>query len=160
LTVIHEERASWACREWLQVLETASREVLQTMVHTEEVPLGAKASEAAEFTAMIGLAGQIRGVLTVRCGRETATLIAALMLDLDPEQAAGHAWDALGEVANMIAGNFKNKLHGGSDACMLSIPTVITGGDYMLRSPADTLPLDLWFSFRGQPLSVMLEVQR
>jgi len=160
LTTIPEEQSPSAGREWLQVLETASREVFQTMVHTGEVPLGAKASEAAEFTAMIGLAGQIRGVLTVRCSRETATLIAALMLDLNPEQAAGHAWDALGEVANMIAGNFKNKLHGGSDACMLSIPTVITGGAYMLRSPADTLPLDLWFSFRGQPLSVMLEVQR
>jgi chemotaxis protein CheX len=83
---------------------------------------------------MVGLAGVICGVLSVRCSQQSASLAATLMLDLPPEKAAENAWDALGEVANMVAGNFKNKL-GISDKCMLSVPTVITGADYNFRSP-------------------------
>jgi len=36
------------------------------------------------------------------------------------------------EIGN--TGNFKNKIDGLSDGCMLSLPTVITGSDYTLHS--------------------------
>jgi chemotaxis protein CheX len=81
------------------------------------------------------------------------------MLDLAPQKAGEHACDALGEVANMIAGNFKNKLNGTSDKCMLSVPTVITGADYTFRSLAVANSVTLWFAFQGLPLSVTLELQ-
>ena len=53
--------------------------------------------------------------------------------------------DAIGEVANMIAGSFKNKLTGLAHGCMLSSPTVITGSDYAYRAPTDfdVLEVDL-----------------
>ena len=43
-------------------------------------------------------------------------------------------WDALGEICNMVAGNFKNKVSGLGNGCMLSVPTVITGRDYHCHS--------------------------
>ncbi|PYV63634.1 MAG: hypothetical protein DMG95_06405 [Acidobacteria bacterium] len=116
------------------LLDVASKEVFRMMVGCELQPAAEAHCKAAEFTAMVGLAGELCGVLSVRCSQSSASQVAALMLDLAPETAAEHAWDALGELANMIAGNFKNKLNGASDRCMLSIPTVITGADYTFRS--------------------------
>ena len=114
--------------------------------------------KGSEFTAMLGLAGDLCGLLSLRCRQESATLVASSMLDLAPENAAEHACDAIGEVANMIAGNFKNKLSGTARKCLLSVPTVITGADYSFRSLVDTNPLDLWFTYRGMPLEISLEI--
>jgi hypothetical protein len=58
----------------------------------------------------------------------------------------------------MIAGNFKNKLTGMADHCMLSVPTVITGGDYAFHSLADAGSLEVMFLFEGSALSVALEI--
>lgn len=85
--------------------------------------------------------------------------MASKMLGIDIKQAEEHMWDAFGEVANMIAGNFKNKLVGVGDRCMLSVPTVITGADYSFHSPADATPLEVTFRFEGEPIAVALEVQ-
>ena len=63
--------------------------------------------------------------------------MASKMLGVDAENAGQEMWDAVGEVCNMVAGNFKNKITGLGDGCMLSVPTVITGGDYNLHSLAD-----------------------
>ena len=46
-------------------------------------------------------------------------------LERDPKNSA-----TLGELRNMIAGNFKLKVTSLADHCMLSVPTVITGDDY------------------------------
>jgi chemotaxis protein CheX len=107
---------------------------------------------------MVGLAGHLCGLLSVCCRQESATLIASAMLDLAPNNVADHACDAIGEVANMIAGNFKNKLDGRFRKCMLSVPTVISSADYNFRSLTDAGPLDLWFTFHGLPLEVTLEI--
>jgi chemotaxis protein CheX len=145
--------------ELLPLLEVASHEVFRLMVGAELQRGSQTQGKGSEFTAMVGLAGELCGVLSVRCGKESANLVAALMLGLAPEKAAEHAWDALGEVANMIAGNFKNKLNGTSDKCMLSVPTVITGADYTFRSLAVANPMALWFTFQDMPLAITLEVQ-
>ena len=145
-------------QEWTPLLETATREVFQMMLGTNLAKSEPEGWKGTEFTAMVGLAGQLCGLLSVHCSQGSANLAAALMLDLPPDKAAENAWDALGEVANMIAGNFKNKIDGVSDKCMLSVPTVITGANYSLRSLSDTIPLELWFIFEGMPLAVTLEI--
>jgi chemotaxis protein CheX len=129
------------------------------MVGCELEPASEASWKGAEFTAMVGLAGELCGVVSVRCSHSSASQVAALMLDLSPGKAAEHAWDALGELANMIAGNFKNKLNGVSDRCMLSIPTVITGADYTFRSLAVANTVTLWFAFQDMPLSITLDLQ-
>src|SRR5437763_16814076 len=89
-------------------------------------------------TAMVGLAGQLCGVITVRCHETTAVLMASKMLGLPIEKVGQDFPDALGEVCNMVAGNFKNKIGGLSDKCMLSPPSVITGSNYSLHSMANS----------------------
>jgi chemotaxis protein CheX len=94
----------------------------------------------------------------LRCSAQSATLMASKMLGVDIKDADEHMWDALGEVCNMIAGNFKNKLTGMADRCMLSVPTVITGADYSFHALADATPLEVTFAFEGLPIAVALEV--
>ena len=68
--------------------------------------------EAGEFTAVIGLAGPITGVFAIRCNEKTAIGIARGMLGVDECEARSELWDALGEVCNMVIGNFKAKTGG------------------------------------------------
>jgi chemotaxis protein CheX len=85
-------------------------------------------------TAMVGLAGQLCGVLNIHCNSHAAALMASKMLHVPFDQVGEGMSDALGEICNMVAGNFKNKVPGLGDGCMLSPPTVITGSDYDLHS--------------------------
>jgi chemotaxis protein CheX len=107
---------------------------------------------------MVGLAGQLCGLLTLRCNASSAVLMASKMLGMDIKETDQQIWDAVGEIANMIAGNFKNKLTGMGDRCVLSVPTVITGSDYSFHSMADTGPLEVTLLFEGAPLTVAVEV--
>jgi chemotaxis protein CheX len=144
--------------EWLPFLELACQEVFEIMLGCKLEARKPEDDLPPEFTAMVGLAGQLCGVLTLRCNAQSATLMASKMLGVDLKQADEHMWDALGEVCNMIAGNFKNKLTGMADRCMLSVPTVITGADYSFHALADASPLEVTFAFEGLPISVALEI--
>lgn len=145
--------------EWLPVLETATHEVFQTMLGTQLEPGQREKVEGIGFMAMVGLAGSLCGVLSIRCCPQSAAEVAACLLGGAPRaHAEEQSWDALGELANMIAGNFKNKIDGLSAACMLSVPTVITGADYQTHSLADSRPLELWFKFRGRAMEIALEI--
>ena len=111
-----------------------------------------------ELTAMVGLAGSACGILTVCCSNRTAASIADHMLGPENARSEDHIWDALGELCNMIAGNFKNKLSGVDGSCMLSVPTVITGGEYSFHSLADGGCLECTMLFEGAPIVIRLEL--
>lgn len=147
-----------AAGKWLPLLELSAHEVFEIVLRSKLEPGKQGQIGGVEFTAMVGLAGLVTGILTVRCGHKSATQVASAMLGMPPLEAGEHAWDALGELANMIAGNFKNKIDGMSDRCLLSVPTVITGADYSFKSMTDSTPIELWFRFSGEPLHVSLEV--
>ncbi|MFY9561134.1 MAG: chemotaxis protein CheX [Terriglobales bacterium] len=144
---------------WLPILELAVQEVFEIMVGCRLQPAAKSEHPAnAEFTAMIGLAGALCGVLTFRCGSQAAGQIAARMLGTEIASSEGQVWDALGEICNMIAGNFKNKLAGMDGHCMLSVPTVVTGGQYSFHSLADGDSLETILLFEGLPVVVRLEL--
>ncbi len=144
--------------KWPALLEHSAHEVFEIMLGTKLEPGSPEPVTGIEFTAMVGLAGIVCGVMSIRCCHESATHVAPAMLGLPPKDAGEHAWDAMGELANMVAGNFKNKIDGMSDKCLLSVPTVITGADYSFKSLADSTPIEIWFRFHGAPLHIALEV--
>lgn len=143
---------------WRPFLELAAREVFEIMLGCKLEPRTDNSDPAFEFTAMVGLAGQLCGLMTLRCGTKSAAMMASKMLGIEIKQADQQMWDAIGEIANMVAGNFKNKLTGMGDGCMLSVPTVITGTDYSCRSMTDSAPLEVCFLFEGSPLLISLEL--
>jgi chemotaxis protein CheX len=100
----------------------------------------------------------MRGVLTMRCAAKSATLMASKMLDMEPAEDSHDVLDALGEICNMVAGNFKNKVAGMGDGCMLSVPTVITGNSYSLHSLADSGALEVRLLFESEPIAITLQI--
>jgi Chemotaxis phosphatase CheX len=52
--------------------------------------------------------------------------MASRMLGVQPGEIGREGCDAFGEICNMIAGNFKNKISGLGNGCMLSVPTIIS----------------------------------
>jgi chemotaxis protein CheX len=145
---------------WTPLLELSAREVFDMMLATrlESMAESSAKTSGGEFTALVGLAGSLCGVLSIRCNSQAARIMASKMLGMPPEEVDNDSWDALGEIANMIAGNFKGKLSGVGNHCMLSVPTIITGSDYETRSLRGGNMIEVIFDFDKKPLWVTLEL--
>jgi chemotaxis protein CheX len=145
---------------WRAVLGEAAKEVFLLMVGEElSIPEEANPPIFSEVAGMVGLAGELCGVLTIRCSKVSAGKIACQMLGVAEAEAAAQAIDAVGEICNMVAGNFKAKVAGLEDKCMLSVPTVISGDSYELHSLASGERIELPLLFKGEPVWISLEVQ-
>lgn len=146
---------------WPSALYEAAAQVFEMMVGEPVSRLESGApDEANDTTAMVGLAGSLCGVLSIRCSTSSAAGIASKMLG-EPEQSIAcveQQLDALGEICNMVAGNFKARVEGLQEKCMLSVPTVITGQDYCLHSLADNAGIEVALLFQGKTIILRLEV--
>jgi chemotaxis protein CheX len=139
------------------VLELAITEVFDLMVGTKLEARSEDSPADLDITAMIGLAGSLCGVISMRCSSAAGRLIAAKMLSVPVSEADASMRDAMAEIVNMVAGNFKSKLSG-SNHCMISIPTVITGADYQLRSLDVGEIVRLVVAFEQYPIQVSMEL--
>lgn len=146
-------------QEWLPILTLAAQEVFEIMIGS---PLGtapqSDAPRGETFTAMVGLAGSVRGVVTFSCGAQSAQQIAIRMLGSEVACTEGHVCDAIGEICNMVAGNFKNKLIGFDKPCLLSVPAVVTGRAYRFHSLAGGESLQTVLTLNGEPLVIRLDI--
>ena len=143
---------------WIPLLETATREVFELMLGCHLTMLTAEQETNMNVTAMVGLAGQLCGVLSVRCDGKAAALMTSKMLGVPLDKVGSEVADALGEVCNMVAGNFKNKIAGLAEGCMLSPPTIITGSDYNLQSLADSPAVEVRMLFESMPITISLQI--
>jgi len=142
---------------WIPLLDTAAREVFELMLGSQLTAWASAEELNLDVTSMVGLAGQLCGVLSVRCDGEAAALMTSKMLGLPLDKVGPEVADAVGEVCNMVAGNFKNKIAGLGDGCMLSVPTVITGTEYNLHSMVSD-EIRTVVLFEGEPVVLCLEV--
>ena len=148
---------------WKLLLIMSTREVFQSMMQTRIAPVFEPSRTLnLEWTAMVGLAGELRGVLMMSCDELSATRVASKMLEMPVQGPNQETSDALGEVCNMIAGNFKHKVSGLSARCALSPPTVVTGKDYRVhrKEAGASESLFVTFTFIGAPIYVSLELQK
>jgi chemotaxis protein CheX len=143
---------------WSSVLEVAVREVFELMLGCRLTACEGTAEEPLDITAMVGLAGQLCGVMSLQCSAKSSAIMASKMLGVEPDQIGPEVCDAFGEICNMVAGNFKNKIAGLGEGCLLSVPTVITGNDYSLHSVTDSPVLDIRLQFESGPLVIKLQM--
>ena len=139
-------------------LETAMREVFEIMLSVQlDSMLDMDPPRVPDLTALVGIAGQVQGILSIRCEKVTACRMAAKMLGSETVELDDSAQDAIGEICNMVAGSFKSKLAKAGE-CMLSVPTIITGTDYQLRLSADCTRTEMCLGFEGNPVWVTLDM--
>jgi chemotaxis protein CheX len=144
--------------DWLPVLELSIQEVFEIMLRCQVTPAAqSEHRPKGEFTAIVGLAGALCGVLTICCDAKTASQIAKAMLG-DAAESEDQVADALGEICNMVTGNFKNKLAGTDERCMLSVPSIVTGAEYKFRSLADGYSMETIVLFEESPIVVRLQL--
>lgn len=144
---------------WPPLLECSAKEVFQMMVQTDltAIPGEATGEPAGDTTAMVGMAGALCGVMSIRCTSRTAESIAGRMLGSTGTVQPSDIADAIAEICNMVAGNFKSKISMLGDQCMLSVPTVIRGDDYEMVSLADGEHIALSLAYDESPIWICLE---
>ena len=143
---------------WIPLIEVAAREVFELMLGCQLAVPATAEQTLLDVTSMVGLAGQLSGVFSVRCSGKAAALITSRMLGAKLDEVGPEVLDAIGEVCNMVAGNFKHKIAVMGEGCMLSPPTVVTGSAYNLHSLTDAPALEVKLLFEGLPLVISLQI--
>lgn len=100
---------------------------------TEEDPFRLATVHARTYAGVVQIGGAWDGAVAVQCGERLVRRAARSMFGLtDGDLSAVEMQDALGELANMVGGNFKSLL---PEPCFLSLPVTIEGDDFRLRLP-------------------------
>jgi chemotaxis protein CheX len=111
-------------------------EVFETMVArplVPGIPAVAAARPPASVVATVGFAGSASGLVSF-CGSRAAGLeITAALLGLSVDAVAGDLPDAIGEVANMVAGSFRTKMSHSADRWAITMPVVTIGEDFLQK---------------------------
>jgi chemotaxis protein CheX len=88
-------------------------------------------------TACILISGDWEGAVMLQSRTGAARAFVAKMFESAPDDLTPDDFDdGLGELANLVGGNFKNQIGG---VCALSLPTVVHGRDHVLRVPQSRL---------------------
>lgn len=140
------------------------RDVFVTMVGVEDLDhLPLQIDVTTHFkeclTAMVGLAGTYNGLVSVHLPWPLAIRFTSLMLGMEVSEIDADVNDAMGEVANMIAGSFKQHLSKGGSDIHLSTPSVVNGSDYMVSSGSSIENITLKFASNEDWFIVSLSIE-
>ncbi len=115
-------------------ISEATKDVFSTMImmHIEghSPQFGRGEGIASNISSMLGLGGDIRGMLAVHCSEEAATGITSSFLGMEVSEIDEDVKDAVGEIANMVAGNLKVYFANQDIDIQLAIPTSVIGNSY------------------------------
>ncbi|MEA3363396.1 MAG: chemotaxis protein CheX [Thermodesulfobacteriota bacterium] len=120
-----------------KIVET-TEEIFNTMIFMEvsaEAPLEqGKQALGCHVSAMIGLSGGFSAMLGIHCPETVGLAISGAMLGMEIEEIDADVKDALGEIANMVAGGLKERFSAEDIDLELAIPTAISGKSYTIAS--------------------------
>ena len=141
--------------EFSKKIVDTTEEIFSTMIFMEispEAPL--EQSEQAlgcHVSAMIGLTGGFSAMLGIHCPEAVGLAISGAMLGMELEEVDADVKDALGEIANMVAGGLKEKFTAEDIDLELAIPTAISGKSYTIFSSTKSNRVIIPFSIdQGQ----------
>ncbi|HUJ22431.1 MAG TPA: chemotaxis protein CheX [Bryobacteraceae bacterium] len=123
----------------IEAIRTSTEEVFSTMLGMQvaaQAPYRqpSKPGPADGVVALIGLAGKWVGNGSICCAPELACKISSGMLMSEFPSVNQEVLDAIGEVTNMVIGNFKLLVESCFGVLGLSIPMVIFGHNFTARS--------------------------
>ncbi len=120
---------------------SCTNEVFSTMIPMEIKPGESFYQEeemiSTDVISLVTFAGEYSGIVAIFCTKGFALNVTSNMLGIEATSIDQDAKDAMGEVANMIAGNVKNKVCETYGAMHLSVPIVIAGDDLSICSTTD-----------------------
>jgi chemotaxis protein CheX len=141
------------------------QDVFTTMVGVEDllhVPLQVdpKTHFSECITAMVGFAGLYNGLVSLHVPQKLALSFTSSMIGMEVTELNEDVNDALGEIANMIAGSFKHHLSKDGHEVRLSTPSVVTGKEYVISSGSIANTLTLLFDSKEEwfMISIVIEM--
>ena len=90
---------------------------------------------AAEIVGTVAFAGSWTGYVAVVTSHSAARRITSSLLGADGDEAEAQTRDAMGEVANMIAGGLRTRMAKPGDAWTTTVPLVASGRAVTLEHP-------------------------
>lgn len=137
--------------EFTQKISATTEEIFSTMIFLEltsgEPIVQGKEDLGCHVSAMIGLSGDFSAMLAIHCPAQVGMAIGGAMLGVDLEEVDEDTRDALGEIANMLAGGLKEAFAAENTSLCLAIPTTISGNSYKISAPSGSnrvlIPFDI-----------------
>ena len=105
-----------------------------------------------DVSGVIGLSGVAQGTVVLGLDREAAISAAEALLQERPPEINSDVTDAIGELANIIAGSAKAKL--AELQLSVGLPTVITGRGHCVEFPSKVSPICIPFDSKWGPVTV------
>ncbi len=132
-----------------------------TMLNCEsergEMALSQGSEQTFPISGVIGLSGKAAGTVVINLSEQVAMKSASAMLMMDITEINDDVLDAVGELANMIAGQAKAELE--EYELSVSLPNVITGNGHEIRFPSDVTPLSVPFDTDFGPLRLVVGLE-
>jgi chemotaxis protein CheX len=107
-----------------------------------------------EVSGIIGLTGKAKGAAVVSLGEETALRSTERLLGERPAGINSDVVDAVGELANIVAGGAKAQLQ--QLKMDLGLPSVVTGKDHTIGFPSGLSPVCIPFDCPWGPVSLQV----
>lgn len=135
---------------FLKAVTNTFATMLSADAHRGELTLGDPKQRTYPISGLIGLSGKASGMVVINLSTEVALRAASMMLMDDLKEVDEDVLDAVGELANVIAGQAKTELE--QYQLSVGLPNVITGEGHEVRFPSNTPPLAVPFKTDFGPL--------
>ena len=127
------------------------KEIFDTMVGLEDLlHLPIQIDPATNFndciSSLVGMAGTYNGLISLHMPSNLAIMATSRMLGMKVAEINDDVNDAVGEIANMIAGSFKQHISKGGLDVQLSTPSIIYGKEYVISLASNPQQLAVRFA--------------
>ncbi|MCP5051439.1 MAG: chemotaxis protein CheX, partial [bacterium] len=100
-----------------------------------QVSVTKEAKTQAEISGIIGLSGGVKGSAVISFPKPIALAVASAMFMEELTELNDDVKDAIGEFANIVVGNARNRLVDEGLDITISTPTIIVGKDHEISHP-------------------------
>ena len=141
----------------LRVVQSTTIDVFSTMlgmtVNLKNVSVETKNTKTNEgLMAVLGMAGAVSGSGSFCLSEALACRAASRFLMTDYTEVNDEVLDAVSELCNMIVGGLKTTLEEQFGPMGLSMPTVISGKDYVTRSSSMGERINVYFEYEDEDM--------
>lgn len=143
----------------------AVQNVCRTMMSRETAlrKSGGQASVTFHLMASVGFVGDVSGVVYLCLPNDFAKFATCEILGMSPDDAEVNdpdvVKDAIGEIANMTVGGFKNQLCDVGFPCKLTLPTILRGNDLQVVALKEATRYVFEFECAGHFLTADIQLK-
>jgi chemotaxis protein CheX len=130
---------------FIEAVDSVFNTMLSVRPKRNGVKVSNEQSDTPSLTSLVGLSGQVSGVVALRFPPETALSLAGRMLGTELPKVNEEVVDAISELVNMVAGSAKAKFDH-DPPLELGLPTVVEGAGYKLKYPSKSVWLEVAFT--------------